>query len=201
MLSQFEGRPVTEDDIAREGQGRPFFPGRDADFSISHSGTLAAVSLVRGNLRTSCDVELVRPRLRKREIAEEYFSASEIDYIFSMSCKVPHCDEDARFNQIWTLKECYLKLRGQTVFDMAGVPSFIADGDFAFGAAVSVPLEFSIYGMRENSGARYILSTAVEGAQEVQPEICRFTQETPSCISIAKIKAPLSPAQTVRPKM
>jgi phosphopantetheinyl transferase len=124
ILSLCEGRPITDDDIAREASGRPFFPDIDADFSISHSGALTAVSLIRGkNLRTGCDVELVRPRARAGEIAQEFFTAPERKYIDSDSRP-----DGTRFYQIWTLKECFLKLRGLSVFDMAGVPSFI-NGD------------------------------------------------------------------------
>ncbi|MCL2270518.1 MAG: hypothetical protein FWC24_04150, partial [Treponema sp.] len=59
ILSQFEGRPLAEEDMAHEPQGRPFFPDRrDVSFNIAHSGTLAAVSYSGGgNLRTGCDVE------------------------------------------------------------------------------------------------------------------------------------------------
>ncbi|MDR0455825.1 MAG: 4'-phosphopantetheinyl transferase superfamily protein [Treponema sp.] len=199
MLSQFEGRPVLADDIARETGGRPFFPDSDTDFSISHSGSLAAVSLVKGkNLRTGCDVELVRPRSRAREIAEEFFSAPERDYIESQG----RFDE-ARFYGIWTLKECFLKLRGLPVFDMAGAPSFICScgGQFAFGAAVSSPLSFNLYELSGNAGGRYMLAAAFEGTENEPVEIRWFSQESLACKSIANIKAAINPAETVSPKI
>ena len=170
ILSGLADRPVADGDIAREGQGRPFFPDRGEDFSISHSGALAAVSLVRGaNLRTGCDVELVRERPGARAIAEEYFSASEKEFIFSHGRF-----HGTRFYRIWTLKECYLKLRGLSVFDMAMAPSFILDGDLAFDAPAASPLTFYLY---ELSGVheRYVLATAVEGALTEEPEIRWFS--------------------------
>ena len=189
ILSQLEGRPITENDIAREGQGRPYFrsegfPSRD--FSISHSGKLAAVSLVTGaNIRTGCDVELVRKRARANEIADEYFCATERDYIFSLG----HFDE-ARFFQIWTLKECFLKLHGQTVFDMPLVPSFFSGkdscmGQLAFDADVSTPLTFYLYELGDRD-ERYILATAIEGRGEL-PEIRWYSRVSLPCRCIAKI--------------
>jgi hypothetical protein len=202
ILSRLEDRPLTENDIAREARGRPFFPDSDTDFSIAHSGTLAVVSLIKGkNLRTACDVELVRPRSGAREIAEEFFTALERNYVlhrgqFDLS----------RFYMIWALKECFIKLRGLSVFDMAGLPSFIygegfCTGHFAFDSAVSSPLSFGLYELSGGAGERYMLAAALEGTEDRQPEMRWFSQSFPACKSIAKIKAAPSPAETVRPKI
>jgi len=174
ILSVCEGRPITEDDIAREAQGRPFFPNHDTDFSISHSGNLTAVSLVTGkNLRTGCDVERIRHRARAKEIAEEFFTAPERDYIESGG----HFDE-IRFYEIWTLKECFLKIRGLSVFDMVNAPSFISgEGTYTFGAVGSFPISFSLYELTGNADERYILATAIEGGEE-QPEIRWFSKDS-----------------------
>jgi hypothetical protein len=205
ILSLCEGRPIGEDDIDRDAAGRPFFSAlnvqsRDTDFSISHSGIFAAVSLVRGkNLRTGCDVELVRPRPRAGEIAQEFFSAPERAYIESGGSF-----DGARFYQIWTLKECFLKLRGLSVLDMAGAPSFVSGEDqcrFAFGASVSSPLSFNLYELSGGAGGMYMLAAAVEGTEAEQPEIRWFSQDSLACKSIAKIKAAPSPAETVSPKI
>jgi len=182
ILSLCEGRPITDDNIAREQTGRPFFPGSDTDFSISHSGALTVVSLVRSKqLRTGCDVELVRPRAGAREIAGNFFTAPERDYIES------GCGFDiTRFYQIWTLKECFLKLRGLSVFDMSGIPSFISgEGTHTFGADVSSPLSFSLYELTGNADERYILATAIAGTEIEQPEIRWFSQDS---LAVCKIK-------------
>jgi len=187
ILSQCEGRIITEADIAREASGRPFLPGSDADFSISHSGNLAAVSLVRGKgLRTGCDAELVRPRAKAREIAEEFFAAPEREYIESGGGF-----DLRRFYQIWTLKECFLKLRGHSVFDMSGVPSFINDEEpgsrgplrehIKIDAAGVSPVLFNLYEFTGNAGERYILATAIAGTDEYQPEIRWFSQGSLGC--------------------
>jgi len=198
ILSEYESRPVTEDDIAREASGRPFFPTHDKDFSISHSGALAAVSLVSGkNLRTGCDVEFVRPHARAKETAEEFFTVSERKYI-----EADNFFDEIRFYQIWTLKECFLKLRGFSVFDMANVPSFISsEGSYTFGNAGVSPVLFNLYELTGNAGEHYILASAIEGPEDCQAEIRWFSQASLDCKSIAKIKAAPSPAETVRPKI
>jgi phosphopantetheinyl transferase len=191
ILSQCEGRTLTNEDIAREAGGRPFLPGSDTDFSISHSGDLAAVSLVRGKgLRTGCDVELVRPRPKAREIAEEFFTAPEREYIESGGGF-----DLTRFYQIWTLKECLLKLRGLSVFDMNGTPSFINDAESRFRGTfreqfkidvVGVsPVLFNLYELTGAGDERYIAATAIAGGEERQPEIRWFSRDS---LAVCKIK-------------
>lgn len=196
ILSQSEGRIITEGDIGREASGRPFLPGTDTDFSISHSGDLVAVSLVMGKgLRTGCDIELVRPRAKAREIAEDFFTIPEKEYIESGGGF-----DLARFYEVWTLKECFLKLKGLSVFDMAGAPSFVSGEDpsqFTFGAAVTSPLSFSLYELTGNAGEHYILATAIAGTEECQPEIRWFSQGSLVCKSIGKI-LPLTPCLCVK---
>jgi len=199
ILSLLEGRPMRESDIVREERGRPFFPDRRADFSIAHSGTLVAVSFVRGgNLHTGCDIERMRPRAGAVGIAEEFFSALERNYVFSSD----RFDE-ARFYGIWTLKECFLKLRGLSVFDMARVPSFVSDKGLygeAFCASESSPLSFGLYELSDGLGERYMLATVTEGATPEVAEIRWFSQSVLDCKMIAEINAAPNPAETVRPK-
>jgi hypothetical protein len=209
ILSLLDDRPFDEENIRMGKQGRPFFPCREADFNISYSENMAAVSFVKGkSLRTGCDVELIRPRQLAKKIAEDYFTAPERDFIFNTEY------DEAKFFMIWTLKECYLKLKGMSVFDMKKVPSFIfnddSSGAFIFGAAVSVPLSFYLYEL-SGFGERYILASAIEGENfagsgafgvlDSLPEIKWFSQTSLTCKSIAKIKAAPSPERTVSPNM
>ena len=217
VLSFLAGRPLKEEEIAKDENGRPFLPGSLADFSISHSGAMAAVSLATGeSRRTGCDIQIARSRASAREIAEVFFAAPERDYIFPRDGRRP---DESRFFAIWALKECYLKLRGLSVFDMAQAPSFVSGGRFAFGEAVSTPLSFYLYELDGFSGERYFLAAALEGAEpaaeasnlwfasrgsppeQSSPEIRWLSQSFLPCRSIAEIKAALSPARTVSPKM
>lgn len=202
VLSALADGPVTDEDIVREKQGRPYFHGREEDFSISHSGNIAAVSLVTGKgRRTGCDVQIMRPRSMTRKIAENYFRAPEREYIFSRGLF-----DESRFYSIWALKECFLKLKGFTILDIEAAPSFVSDGDsdfprLDFCAPVSSPLTFYLYELGSENGERYALAAAVEGNAEEPPEIRWLSQSSLPCKSIAEIKAAPSPAETVSPKM
>jgi 4'-phosphopantetheinyl transferase len=186
ILSLLEDRPLEESDIAREAQGRPFFPDReDVGFNIAHSGALAAVSYIRGkNLRTGCDIEQIRPRARAREIADEFFSVPERDYVSQGGF------DEARFYEIWTLKECFLKLRGLSVFDMAACPSFInaqgADAPCAFAFDAAAPLSFYLYELG-SADERYMLAAALEGPEQQPPEIRWFSQASLACKMLKNI--------------
>ena len=219
LLSILTDRELTENDIAKDKNGRPYFktmPGEltvsDIDFNISHSGSLAAVSVVRGKsstapspgttnsllpMRTGCDVELVKRRKYSQKIAQDYFSPAELEYVSNNG----NFDE-ARFFHIWTLKECYIKLRGLTVFDLKKIPSFIGSpavgnweqacanddqsGHFCFCENTEQPLTFFLY---ELTGAeeRYILAVAAEGA-DLKPTIKWFSQSALACKTITEIR-------------
>jgi len=181
ILSILADRPV--DEIATDENDRPFFMGSglagasSMDFNISHSGSAVAVSLVHGaKVRTGCDIQLIRPGKNHKNIAEEYFSAAERDYILSQDEALFKSD---RFFQIWTLKECYIKLRGLSVFDMSKVPSFISCDDsgryfFTFNDSDSSLLSFYL-GELSYAGKRYILANAIEGERGICPEIRQFS--------------------------
>jgi phosphopantetheinyl transferase len=195
ILSLLDGHPIANDDILRGENGRPYFSDRAAgavDFNISHSGIVTAVSLVKGsNIRTGCDVQLVQARAHTGKITEDFFSGTEREYILSQD-KNKH--SETRFFEIWTLKECFLKLRGLSVFDMAKAPSFISvddpgRGHFAFDAPVPSPLTFYLYELTGCSDERYMLAVAIEGESQAEPVIQWFSESSLPCMSVAEIQA------------
>jgi len=201
ILSILNEKPFNENDIAKEAAGRPYFRDGEADFSIAHSGNAAAVSFVKGgDFRTGCDIERIRPRSQAANIAGDYFSIAENKYIFKSGIL-----DEKRFYEIWTLKECFIKLRGLSVFDMACVPSFIGSDacgsdKFVFCAPVSLPLSFGLYELTDNSNNNcYMLAAVIEGTHKL-PQIRLFSQFSLDCKIIAEINAAPNPAQTVSPK-
>jgi len=179
ILSLLEGRTIEENDIVREIQGRPFLIGGEIDFNTANSGDLVAVSYAKGeNLRTGCDIELIRPRTNADKIAEIFFSDSEKNYLF-LHGKF----NITRFYEIWTLKECYLKLKGLSVFDMKNCPSFINNDNIS----ASLPVSFRVYELFDGADNRYIFAAAIEGADH-SPEIRWFSPLTLNCKIRAEIK-------------
>jgi hypothetical protein len=126
-------------------------------------------------------------------IAKQFFSPSEQDYINQ---------DETRFFAIWVLKECYIKLKGLSVFDMAAAPSFIhSSGRLRLQFDDEIPLSFFLYSLDGGPGKQYMLAAAVEGKGEFRPEIQWFSQDFLPVSSIAEINAAHRPALTVRPKM
>jgi len=194
ILSILEDMPFTEQDILKDDNGRPYFSDRTkgVDFNISHSKDLVAVSHVKGiGFRTGCDVQVVRNRTNTQKIAEQYFSNLEAEYILSQKEK----GNDSAFFEIWTLKECYIKLRGLSVFDIAKAPCFYYRNrdsvEFGSSTAGAVPLLFYLYKLNNNDGTKYIMAAAVEGETafgrlELQPLIQWFSETLLSCELIDK---------------
>jgi hypothetical protein len=149
---------------------------------------------------------MIKKMIKMRGIAEEFFSAAEMEYIFPRDDAINETQiSAARFFKIWTLKECFIKLKGLTVFDMGQAPSFIKNKascspEFTFCVDPFYPITFNLYEL-SGSGEHYILATAVEGEGELGPEFRWFSQSFLPCRSIAVINAAHNPAETVNPKM
>jgi 4'-phosphopantetheinyl transferase len=88
--------------------GKPRLPSSDLDFSISHSGGMAAIAVARGR-KVGVDVERVRQRTDVMAVAGSSFSPAEQRRIES-----PATDEERRaaFFHCWTRKEAWLKATG-----------------------------------------------------------------------------------------
>jgi len=186
--------------IAVEDGGRPYFTKHESGFSMTHCGALTAVSYAKGkDLRTGCDAERIRPRSGAAAIAETFFSPNENNYLYKTG-KFDYTE----FYKIWTLKECFIKLKGLSVFDMPLVPSFISESlQFEFCPLEKnddnpLPLFFRLYELSD-SHKQFTLAAGFEGSEQ-PPEIIWFSQSSLVCKIIAEIKAAPRPAQTVSPK-
>ena len=131
--------------ITLEPGGRPSFADRHADFSISHSRNMAAVTVLSvppadpgaaavetGRVppaakipRIGCDIQYADPRAAHTDISRHFFHACERDYIFSANAS----EQYLRFYRFWALKEAWLKMKGLSVFDMALAPAFNIEED------------------------------------------------------------------------
>ena len=89
-------------------RGKPFVPGSEVRFNLSHSGSVGLVALVAG-AEVGCDVEKVSERVPIDELAARFFSASEREALASL----PGPERRTAFFACWTQKEAFVKARGE----------------------------------------------------------------------------------------
>ncbi|MDR0589321.1 MAG: 4'-phosphopantetheinyl transferase superfamily protein [Spirochaetaceae bacterium] len=201
--------------ILTEGGGRPYFADGHADFSVSHSKGMMAVSYLGSpsadrRFRTGCDIQYQHPKRAYREIAAHFFHPLEREVLTEDGAG----DEGLRaFYRLWVLKEAYLKIRGLSVFDLCRCPVFIIGGQ----AGEKIPsgesrdggepgegyffpkksgdgrdelLEFLLYETRGPAGDAYSLAVCRErdgGNSPTEPELRWFSPEKLPLESIAKL--------------
>jgi len=95
--------------IARGEHGKPFFPEVPGlHFSLSHSGEALALAIHDSPV----GVDTERLREPDMKIARRFFAPGEREYImYNVQCTV--YNEAARFFEVWTKKEAYLKYTGE----------------------------------------------------------------------------------------
>lgn len=125
-------------EMERDEHGRPFpkNPSLCAllDFNVSHTKNTVAVALSireseKETPRIGIDVESPHPHIRKKQLAERFFSENEIALLNESA------DEESTFLSIWTRKEAYLKYRG------TGLAGQMQSADTTNPASLSVTLE------------------------------------------------------------
>lgn len=87
------------------------------NFSLSHSGGIAAVAVARMNV--GLDIEAVQLKRQYLEIAKTVYSVSEQN---DLSKETE--DQPSFFYSLWTLKEAWLKLHGLGIGDLGRCPDF-----------------------------------------------------------------------------
>jgi phosphopantetheinyl transferase (holo-ACP synthase) len=144
FLLHNEGRHIlhlldstTSSAVKNESGGRPFFDDGHADFSISHSGRIAAVAFTNRisptgrALHVGCDIQLVKTGKTRLYIAQKFYAPEEKKYIENAGGG-PHLDTNVndyianlRFHRIWVLKEAFLKAHGLSIAEIKKAPAFM----------------------------------------------------------------------------
>jgi 4'-phosphopantetheinyl transferase len=93
--------------------GKPFLPRGPTgtsplNFNLSHTHGLVACAVARG-VDVGLDVELTDRAVNARGISMRYFTRAEDAFI--LAC--PEGERRARFIELWTLKEAYIKAVGR----------------------------------------------------------------------------------------
>lgn len=107
ILARYLNRKPEQLDFSSNKYGKPFLPGCNFQFNLSHSGTFAllAVSPVH---KVGIDVEQVRPDVEMDNLGRRFFSQSENSELMSILPEV----RMTAFYRCWTLKEAYIKAHG-----------------------------------------------------------------------------------------
>jgi 4'-phosphopantetheinyl transferase len=90
--------------------GKPYLAsGQGPEFSVSHSHSWALYGIARGR-EIGVDLERIgKPSLDHEGVAKRFFSPAEAAYLMSLP---PEMRAESFF-RLWTLKEAYLKARGE----------------------------------------------------------------------------------------
>jgi 4'-phosphopantetheinyl transferase len=112
ILSGYVRLPPRELKFTYGPKGKPEFsalqnPDR-VRFNLSHSGDLALLAVAR-NQELGADVEFIKPDFGGMEIAERFFSASEVRTLFALDAT----ERNAAFFSCWTRKEAFIKAVGE----------------------------------------------------------------------------------------
>ena len=106
-------------EIKKGSHGKPYFPGTDIHFNISHSGDFKVLAIAE----TPVGVDIEKVRKADLRVAKR-FCENEYNYITQK-------DSEHRFFEIWTKKEAYLKYKGTGLkggldsFDVFSLPEDI----------------------------------------------------------------------------
>jgi 4'-phosphopantetheinyl transferase len=110
MLSQYVGIPPKDLAFKNNAYGRPMLAdlaqaAQEITFNIAHSSDLV-VCAVRRRQALGVDTENLRRNVSLGS-ANRYFAEIEVNELRSL----PECEQPARFLELWTLKESYIKAR------------------------------------------------------------------------------------------
>ena len=119
MYIEEEGRTAPErmPEILRTENGKPYFAGEGwPHFSVSHCGQLWVCLMAE--FPVGVDIQEAT-NADTKSIAERYFSQNEKVY-------ADIYDKDG-FYRLWTYKEAYTKLRGESIFENLSKTSLVDD--------------------------------------------------------------------------
>ena len=170
VLSSLAG----DGEITRLSAGRPCFADGRGDFSLSHSGLMAAAVYAAkrsekagGLLKTACDIERVHPAKDRSALARRFFRPLERRYIES----APNQEaRRLRFYRLWTVKECFLKALGESIFAIQNVPSCVTP-DLRLRhllAGPSLRLRVSLHDLEGPLNDRYVFAAGLEAETPVR---------------------------------
>jgi 4'-phosphopantetheinyl transferase len=126
LLARYTGTPPEQLQFACNAYGKPYLPGNDAPvFNLSHTRGFVAVAIAGPSFELGVDTEDSQRGGNWRDLITRVFTPGEQEQIL-------HClqaDPQARFFELWTLKEAYSKAKGLGLSLPLQSFSFQLDGD------------------------------------------------------------------------
>lgn len=185
VLSEYAPLPPGQWQFTENAYGRPAVsPGLvspEIHFNLSHSGDRLVLAVSRLSA-LGVDIEASHRSRRIERIAGRYFSRAEIEALLQLTPR----QQLARFYELWTLKESYIKARGMGLalpLQQFGF-EFTGDKSLEFQAARELDDEPGRWRFWQlEPGGDYKLALAVKpGADTGAIQIASFQRSTPSGI-------------------
>lgn len=119
LLARYIGVPANTLSLVRGEHGKPLLAGSDVSvhFNYSHSGSYACFAFTRMG-EVGVDIEACGRKANALRIARSYFTDRE----YRVLAALPESQRGPEFLRYWTLKEAWLKARGEGIF--AGLDRF-----------------------------------------------------------------------------
>ena len=110
ILAKYTGIEPARLAFGAGARGKPFLVDEHSVpcFNLSHSGDLMILGIA-DNLDLGVDVEIINDQVEWKQIAANFFNAGEMEKIASLPTEI---EQLRSFYRVWTLKEAYLKARG-----------------------------------------------------------------------------------------
>lgn len=112
--------PVKAEEIMETEKGKPYAAGKNIYFSVSHSGILWSCAV--SDRDVGLDIQIAEGHMTEK-ISERYFSEEERHYVDLWGTE--------GFYSLWTMKEAYCKLSGESIFRTVSDVSFAENGCLA----------------------------------------------------------------------
>lgn len=119
LLSRYLAVPAADVLLTRGEHGKPLLAGNEVSvhFNYSHSGDYVVFAFTRAG-EVGVDIEVGSRRANALGIARKFFTGREYRALEAL----PDAQRQAEFLRYWTLKEAWLKARGEGIF--AGLDRF-----------------------------------------------------------------------------
>jgi 4'-phosphopantetheinyl transferase len=175
-LARYADTPPLDIRFQQNAFGKPELVGTgalaDLRFNMSHTHGLAVCAITRcGDV--GADVEYHTENQALLEIADHYFSPREVDDLLTL----PEAQRRAAFFHYWTLKESYIKARGEGLSLPLDSFSFLLRGESIGFESSSDPSPESWRFFSLQPAADYSCAVALRCSDSIAPRLQLFTAD------------------------